>query len=115
MLKQLFISKAHAAMTTDPIGGTVFNNLTIGGLFTMATNLLIIIGLGLVLVFLALGFIKFITSKGDKVETDTAQKWVTYAVLGGVGLFAVYAIKSVIINLVGGSDPLSETNVPSGK
>lgn len=109
MLKSLLIQKVYAIETT-PIVGNVFNNLTLHGLFTWVTNLLIIIGLGLVLVFLALGFIKFITSQGDKVATDQAQKWITYAVLGGVGLFAVFAIKSVILNLVGTSDPTPGSN-----
>lgn len=70
-------------------------------LFTWVTNAIIVLGLGIVIVFLALGFISFVTSQGDKVKTEQAQKWVTYAVLGGVGLFAVYAIKAVIFNLVG--------------
>lgn len=70
-------------------------------LFTWITNGVIVIGLGIVIVFLALGFISFVTSQGDKIKTEQAQKWVTYAVLGGVGLFAVYAIKAVIYNIVG--------------
>ena len=109
MLKDTLVQKVYAAVPTEPIMGSVFgSDLTLGGLFTWATNIIIIIGLGLVLIFLALGFIKFITSQGDKVATETAQKWVTYAVLGGVGLFAVFAIKSVILSLVGGEDPLEE-------
>jgi magnesium-transporting ATPase (P-type) len=78
-------------------------------LFTWVTNAVIIIGLGIVIVFLALGFISFVTSQGDKVKTEQAQKWVTYAVLGGVGLFAVYAIRAVIYNLVGQDLPTSSS------
>jgi len=70
-------------------------------LFTWVTNVVIIVGIGIVIIFLALGFISFVTSQGDKIKTEQAQKWVTYAVLGGIGLFAVYAIKAVIFNLVG--------------
>jgi hypothetical protein len=73
-------------------------------LFTFVTNAVIILGLGLVVVFLALGFISFVTSQGDKVKTEQAQHWVTYAVLGGIGLFAVYAIKAVILNIVGANN-----------
>jgi len=73
-------------------------------LFTFVTNAIIIIGLGIVIVFLALGFISFVTSQGDKIKTEQAQKWVTYAVLGGVGLFAVYAIRAVIYNIVGANN-----------
>jgi len=77
---------------------------TLNELFTWITNGIIILGLGLVVIFLAIGFIRFITSQGDKVATEQAQKWVTYAVLGGIGLFAVYAIKAVVLNLLGSSD-----------
>ena len=110
MLNSLLIQKVYAIDSNTPIVGNVFANLTLQGLFTWVTNLLIILGLGLVLVFLALGFIKFITSQGDKIATDQAQKWITYAVLGGVGLFAVFAIKSVILNLVGHTDPTPGDN-----
>lgn len=73
-------------------------------LFTFVTNAIIIIGLGIVIVFLGLGFISFVTSQGDKVKTEQAQKWVTYAVLGGIGLFAVYAIRAVIYSIVGANN-----------
>lgn len=111
MLKELLVTKVFAdppvsTVQKTPIEGTVFQNMSIGGLFAVVTNVLIMIGLGLVLVFLALGFIKFITSQGDKVAAEQAQKWVTYAVLGGVGLFAVFAVKQVILGLVGGTDPI---------
>jgi len=107
MLKDIFISKVYAEpIPSTPLGGGVFSGMTLGTLFTMVVNLLIMIGLGLVLVFLALGFIKFITSQGDKVATEQAQKWISYAVIGGVGLFAVFAVKTVILELVGAGDPL---------
>jgi len=105
----LLVTKVFAASTDiptepiNPLGGrlTDFNSV-----FVWITNLVIILGLALVVVFLAMGFIRFITSQGDKVATEQAQKWVTYAVIGGVGLFLVYAIKGVILNLVGQKDDL---------
>jgi len=103
MLNSLFVQKVYAAIPTGAINPlTGIKNLST--LFTWATNLIIIVGLGLVIVFLAVGFIRFITSQGDKLQTEIAQKWVTYAVLGGVGLFAVYAIKAVLLNIVGANE-----------
>ncbi len=107
MIKSLLVQSVFAA---DPdfntkITGNLFDDASLGGLFTIVTNIIIYVGLGLVLVFLALGFIKFITSQGDKVATEQAQKWVTYAILGGVGLLAVFAIKELILNLVGADVP----------
>jgi hypothetical protein len=110
MFKGLLIKIAYAepGISNAPIEGTIFGDMTLGGLFIMAVNLLIMIGFGLVLVFLALGFIKFITSQGDKVATEQAQKWITYTIIGGIGLFAVYAIKELILTLIGAEDPLLE-------
>lgn len=103
MIKDILIQKVYAEPDfNNEITGSIFEDATLGGLFTIITNIIIYVGLGLVLVFLALGFIKFITSQGDKVATEQAQKWVTYAIIGGVGLLAVFAIRRLIVALVGG-------------
>jgi hypothetical protein len=108
MLRDFLISKVYAADPdfNDPSiwNSTKLINPTGGitGLLITVTNIILTIGLGLVLVFLALGFIRFITSQGDKVATEQAQKWVTYAVIGAVGLLLVYAIKSFIWSFAGG-------------
>lgn len=78
-------------------------------LFSFVTNAIIVLGLGIVIVFLALGFISFVTSQGDKVKTEQAQKWVTYAVLGGIGLLAVYAIRAVIYSITGANNNLTNS------
>ena len=92
------------ALVADNVINPLSGITNLKSLFTWVTNLIIVFGMGVVIVFLALGFISFVTSQGDKIKTEQAQKWVTYAVLGGVGLFAVYAIKTVLYNLVG-QDP----------
>jgi hypothetical protein len=100
----------ESGLSTAPITAPGLAGVnSVGDLFTVITNVIIMVGLGLVLVFLALGFIKFITSQGDKVATEQAQKWVTYAIIGGVGLFAVFAIKTLILNLMGVKDPLDDS------
>jgi len=98
--------------TSAPSGGVFDSVNSLETLFTIVTNAIIMMGLGLVLVFLALGFIRFITSQGDKVATEQAQKWVTYAIVGGVGLLAVYAIKKLILSLVGAGDNPGGTTQP---
>jgi len=54
-------------------------------------NLIIGIGWSLVLVMLAVGFIQYVLSRGDKVGTENAQKTITYAIVGGVGLLLIMA------------------------
>ena len=98
-------TKVYAAgvnqLSSQPLITEIGNITTIGDLFNWITNLLMILGFGLVLVFLALGFIRFITSQGDKDATAQAQKMVSYAALGGIGLLAVYTIKAIIIRITG--------------
>ena len=113
VLKDFLVSNVYAADWTDPDRFTspiLGENPSLEKTFIAVTNILIVIGIGLVLVFLVLGFIRFITSQGDKVATEQAQKWVTYAIIGGVGLFLVYALKSVILNFLNVSDPLNVGN-----
>ncbi|MBU1132854.1 hypothetical protein KKG08_01115 [Patescibacteria group bacterium] len=98
----MIIQKVYAAVS--PI--FEFSGITtINDLITWITNLLIILGFGLVVVFLALGFIRFITSQGDKEATAQAQKWVSYSALGGIGLLAVYTIRAIILNVTGADLP----------
>ncbi|HNU76298.1 MAG TPA: hypothetical protein PKL88_01110 [bacterium] len=108
MIKDFLVQTVLAATETDPsfsgtpISGTIIKtDSSLIDVFTTVTNIIIWVGLGLVLVFLALGFIKFITSQGDKVATEQAQKWVTYSIIGGVGLLAVFAIRGIIMQIAG--------------
>ena len=117
MLKDFLVSTVYAANNVSNwTNANMFKSNILGDSPTLAntfvaiTNILIFIGVGLLLVFLVLGFIRFITSQGDKVATEQAQKWVTYAIIGGVGLFLVYALKSVILNFLNVSDPLNVGN-----
>ncbi len=106
MIKAVLIQKVFAEVSFDDpdvYGGGIFQGAELDKVFEISANIVIWVGLGLVLVFLALGFIKFITSQGDKVATEQAQKWVTYAIIGGFGLLLVYVIKGVILKLVGAS------------
>lgn len=103
VLKDFLVSTVYAADWTDPEmfrSPILGDNPTLENTFIAITNILIVIGVGLVLIFLVLGFIRFITSQGDKVATEQAQKWVTYAIIGGVGLFLVYAIKALLLNFL---------------
>lgn len=106
MIKDFLILKVHAStIPTEAIKPTAIKDITtINGLVTVIVNAIIILGAGAVLIFLAMGFIKFITSQGDKVATEQAQKWVTYAIVGGIGLLAVFVLRTVVFNLIGWKD-----------
>ena len=97
------IEKVYAAAQTSvpstPIG--VFGDMNLTELVTLATNALMVVGLAVFLVMLAVGFIKYVTSQGDKVAVENAQKTLTYAVIGGVGLLLVFAFRGILLNLLG--------------
>lgn len=92
MLEKVY---AQASTTfTDPLGGKITD---LKSLFGFVMNLVLGVGFSLVLIMLALGFIQYIMSQGDKAGVEKAQKWVTYAVIGGLGLFLVFALRQAII------------------
>ena len=103
MLKEILVKSAYATDYSNSImyAGGDYNNLTLESIFPLVANVIIYVGWGLVLIFLALGFIKFVTSQGDKVGTEQAQKWVTYSIIGGVGLLLVYAIRGILKTFTG--------------
>lgn len=75
---------------------------SLGEIFNFFLNAIIGIGWALVIVMLALGFVKYVLSQGEKTAVEGAQKWLTYAVIGGVGLFLVSVVKTLIPQLIGG-------------
>jgi hypothetical protein len=93
---------------TDPLN-TRFRNLN--DIFGWALNIIIGIGWALVFIMLALGFIKYITSRGEAKATDSARQWLTYAALGGVGLFFLTAIRFIITGLLGAQNTLGPNNI----
>lgn len=89
---------AQTAAPVDKIEGIPVSS--VNELVTVITNILIIVGVAVVVIFLAMGFIKYITSGGDKNAVDSAQKTLTYAVIGGVGLLIVYGLRTLLLNLL---------------
>ena len=78
---------------------------TIGQVVAFVLNVITGIGWSIAFVYFALGFIKYITSKGETKATEEAQKMITYAVVGGIGLLLLGAVRTIIENIVGGSLP----------
>lgn len=73
----------------------------IGSLINGGLTLIMIVGAFLVLVYLILGGIEWITSGGDKSKTESAQNKITNAVIGLIILAASYAILLIVLNFLG--------------
>ena len=99
------VEKVYAATQlqapTTLITPVNIKNLT--ELFAMVLNIVLGIGWALVFIMLAMGFVQYVMSRGEKQAVEQAQKWLTYAVIGGVGLFFVVILKTIIPQLMGGS------------
>lgn len=103
-LLSILESKVYATQTvsSDPLSGIAVTS--VNELVTVLTNVIIVVGVAVVVVMLALGFVKYVTSQGDKNAVDSAQKTLTYAVIGGVGLLIVYGLRTIILTLLGGQN-----------
>ena len=105
----MLIGNVYAAETTK-VGTTVTNPLensgigSLGDLAGWALNIIIGIGWALTFIMLAAGFIKYILSRGETKATDQARQWLTFAALGGVGLFFLTTIKTIILGLLGAKE-----------
>jgi len=97
----MFLQKVYATAVsttvTDPLPGIT----NLGSIFALIINLILGVGWALVFVMLAMGFVQYVVSQGDKTKVDSAQKWLTYAVVGGVGLFFVTVLRNIIPSLIG--------------
>ncbi len=100
MLNSLF-KLADAIPVAVPTFTDRFGSLS--AIFGFIINTIIYVGWALVFVMLAFGFAQYVMSKGDEKAVNAAQQWVTYAIVGGVGLFFVGVLKVIIPQLVGGS------------
>ena|SRR3989344_1836666 len=79
-----------------------FENL--GNIFGFVINVVVGVGWALVFIMLALGFIQYVTSQGETKAADKARMWLTYAVIGGVGLFFLTALRVILPGLLGGTE-----------
>lgn len=93
---------------SNPLSGRV---ASLGDAFGLVINLVIGVGWALVIVMLALGFVQYVTSRGEKTAVKSAQDWLTYAVIGGVGLFFIGVIRKIVPQLIGTTGNAPVNNV----
>ena len=105
MLQKVYAATEVAENVVNPLNR--FKDL--GDIFGFVVNLIIGIGWSLVLVMLAYGFIQYVLSKGDKTGTENAQKTITYAIVGGVGLLLIMAIRTILVGILGMTEEVPAT------
>ena len=81
---------------------------SIGGLISSLLNLVMLIAALLVFAYLIWGGIEWITSGGDKGQTEKARNKITAAIVGLIVLAASYAILQLALNLLGFSGGIEQ-------
>lgn len=92
----------------SPLGNKFLN---FNDVFGFITNVIIGVGWGLVFIYLAMGFIGYVLSKGEKTATKNAQDQLTYAIIGGIGLFSLMLVKNLVFRLLGLENEESNENI----
>lgn len=96
------LEQVYAKIDVNNITNTGLEGITsLSQVFRFVLNLLIGAGWSIVIIMVAMGFLQYAMSQGDKAKVETAQKWLTYAVIGGLGLAMVTAVRAIIGNLTG--------------
>lgn len=72
-----------------------------GGLFSFFIKLLFALGGILMVIFLIMGGVRYITSGGDKAQAQQAREMITNALIGIIIIGSSYAIATLIKTLFG--------------
>ncbi|MBP7768516.1 hypothetical protein KA082_01650 [Candidatus Woesebacteria bacterium] len=84
-----------------------------GALISFVLTLVMVIALLLVLLYLIMGGIEWITSGGDKGKTEAARNKITAAIIGIIILASAYALVQLVAYVLGfASFEDAVTNIP---
>src|SRR3989344_6301835 len=100
-----------------PLHITNLSNITtLADAMALAINIVLGIGISLTIVFLIIGGIQYITSKGDQKATIEARTSLTNAVIGFIVVVGAFTIKTILGNILGvtGGDIDTEQIIPAG-
>jgi Type IV secretion system pilin len=84
-----------------PTGFSVLNNLTIGGVVSGLISAVLVLAAIVFFFMLVIGGIRWITSGGDKGQTEGARNQITAALVGLVIVFSAWAIVQLVNTFFG--------------
>src|SRR3989344_2937557 len=79
---------------------TITNITSLTDVFTLAVNVVLGIGISLTIIFLILGGIQYITSKGDQKAAQEARTSLTNAVIGFIVVIGAFTIRTVLLGIL---------------
>lgn len=88
---------------------TTVQKITLGidslaGLFGLIINIVLGIGIAITIIFLILGGIQYITSKGDQKAAQEARTSLTNAVIGFIVVIGAFTIRTVLLSMIGADE-----------
>lgn len=89
-------------------GGSLAANTKIETIPQYIVNLLFLVAAFLAVAYLMYGGIKWITSRGDKVQVESARKHIVAAVIGLVIVAGSFFALNVVFRLLGADNPLEK-------
>ena len=87
-------------------GGSIDPNIKAETLPQFVVNGLFVVAAFLAVLYLMYGGVKWITSKGDKVQVEAARKHIVAAIIGLVIVMGSFFTINVVFNLLGDNNPL---------
>ena len=121
MLDKLFNLVVHPVLAADNTTIPADTLLTtkipsvndLDSLFTLITNVVLVVGISLVVVFLILAGIQYITARGDTKQATAAKDSLTNAIIGFIIVLAAFTIRFVVLNVLGTNTDNLNQYVPS--
>jgi len=79
---------------------TIGNIASLADVFGIIINVALGVGVALTVIFLILGGIQYIMSKGDQKAAQQARDWLTNAIIGFVVVVGAFTIKKVVSTMI---------------
>lgn len=98
LIQQVFADQGAIDKT---IATTSLGVASLPDVFAVVTNIALGIGIALAVIFLIVGGIQYITSKGDQKAAETARKTLTNAVIGFIIVVGAFTIKAIVGGALG--------------
>jgi len=108
----MLLRTAYAQGVSTTVTNPLSTITSLPQVFGMIINIVLGVAIALTVIFMILGGIQYITSKGDQKAATQARDWLTNAVIGFIVSIGALAIRAIVLNLITGSTTVTGvTNV----
>lgn len=93
----------------DPLAS---KNLTLGNLISIVLNVILGVSISISTIAIMASGVQYVMSQGDPKAIETAKNYLTYSILGFIFAIGAFALKNIILNLLGVTDANLKNAVP---